>query len=556
MAPTPMPAPDRDAPTLGAPGSNQRKEWVRRYFRPTPPRWDWVRGVRLMQAGTVLLVLALVLWPLGSWPWAAGVGILAAVLWVSGFTMWRSYHFGFEFAEAKPSGRLLDRTLDADLRRAARETLERFGLAPAELILHADEVRPGATPVRPERWMPLVLVGPSADARHRTDFDDGIRRFTAYSVAVICVAQNYVAIRTFVLDLAAGSGKDVDTHEYHFDNIIALHTSTRPARELAAREVPGFGFGRKAPLVSCDLEISATNDAPVVVSTETSQKRPAELTIPVTVADVLPMLSALLCRIPGTAKQGDLAGGLGHLQRSVVGLEATVDRGRGSVEHELRRVAAAAQAGNEQVAQAFAAAFADTSARMSAMAGSVDTLAVGAGGIGARIDAGVDRVVASVGRVGEAVTGTGSVLERIGADVQELREAAASAGPVVPHGPSIRIRGLLVGRLERGTVVAEVHVGTPAHDVIPLGGPQTFDTGDGEVAETAELMVEFAPADHPAPPFRERWTSPSGPDVQVLHTARMPIRDGLTGLVRVRLYAFGHFVVATDVLIEEQENEA
>ena len=301
LVPAPMPAPDRDARTLGSPGDNQRREWVRRYFRPTPSRRDWIRAVRLMQAGALLALLALLVWVLGGWPLATGPGLLALILLVSGFVMWRTYHYGFEFAEAKPSGRLLDRTLDADLRRTARDTLAAFRLRPEDLVLPADAVRSDGRRVAAARRLPLVIAGPAADARHRTDFDDGIRRFTAYSVAVICVADNYVAIRTFVLDLAAGSGKDVDTHEYHFDNITALHTSTRPAKELAARAVAGFALGRKPGLVTCDLEIAATNDAPVVVSTEISQTRPVELTVPVTIADVLPPLSALVCRVDGSS---------------------------------------------------------------------------------------------------------------------------------------------------------------------------------------------------------------------------------------------------------------
>ena len=68
LAPPPMPAPDPQAPTLGPPGDNRRKEWVRRYFRPSPTRWEKRRAVRQMQVGGVVVLVGLSLLVVGLWP--------------------------------------------------------------------------------------------------------------------------------------------------------------------------------------------------------------------------------------------------------------------------------------------------------------------------------------------------------------------------------------------------------------------------------------------------------------------------------------------------------
>ncbi|MFC5950928.1 hypothetical protein ACFQH9_21900 [Pseudonocardia lutea] len=299
LAPPPMPAPDPQAPTLGPPGDGRRKEWVHRYFRPSPARWEKLRAVRQMQVGGVLVLVGLSLLAVGLWPWALGFVGIATVFLVVGFAGWRAYHFGMQFAEAKPTGRHLDRTLNADLRKAMAEVLDRFGLTREDLILHAGPVHlPDARTVERGPGDPLVFAGPAPGAKHRPNTQDRIRRFTAYSVAVVCLAQHHLAVMTFELDLATGARKNVDTHEYHYDHVAAVNTSTRPAKELLAGDIYGFP-AMKAKLTAQELEITSTGGTHVLISTEIAQEHPADLTITTSIKDALPQLRRLLRRLVG-----------------------------------------------------------------------------------------------------------------------------------------------------------------------------------------------------------------------------------------------------------------
>jgi hypothetical protein len=113
---------------------------VRRYFRPTPPPEQRRRAIRFAQFGGLGVLLALCLLAVGMPVWAAAFAGVGLVLIVSGFTLYRTHCFAVRHAEAKPTGRHLDRTLNADLRKAMTQALDRFGLTREDMILHAGPV--------------------------------------------------------------------------------------------------------------------------------------------------------------------------------------------------------------------------------------------------------------------------------------------------------------------------------------------------------------------------------------------------------------------------------
>ncbi|MFR9803033.1 hypothetical protein ACL02T_12115 [Pseudonocardia sp. RS010] len=297
VAPGPWPAPAPGRRTLGPAGSGERKEWVRRYFRPSPPPEQGRRAIRYAQFGGLGLLLAGAQLAVGMAGWSAAFAGVGLVLLLSGFTLYRTHCFAVRHADAKPSGRHLDRTLDADLRKAMTQALERFGLTGEDLILHAGPVHlPNARVVERGPGDPLVFAGPAPGARHRPNSEDRIRRFTAYSVAIVCSAKHHLAVLTFELDLATGAHKNVDTHEYHYDHIAAVNTSTRPARELLGGDIDGFPPTR-AKLTAQELEITSTGGTHVLISTEIAQDHPADLTVTTSIKDALPELRRLLGRL-------------------------------------------------------------------------------------------------------------------------------------------------------------------------------------------------------------------------------------------------------------------
>ena len=283
LTPPPMPGPRPDADGLGPPKDLQRKEWVRRWFRPSPPLWAWSQSTRQMRWGVWTGLLAVCLLIAAPWGFAAVTGIIAVTLFLMGFVAWRTWHFAYAVSDEKPSPAHLDRTLDTDLRRIRTLALDRFRLSTADLA-------PGPA----GRRGPVVLCGPAPDAKHRADDTPArVRRFTKYAVAVVCATPARLSVLTGTLTLDTGGFADVDTHEIRWDHVSALRSAVRPAKDLAAHEVVGFA-SRKPRFVVHELEVTGTDGAFVVVGEETSQPRPAELTVPVPLAEVQPWLSALV----------------------------------------------------------------------------------------------------------------------------------------------------------------------------------------------------------------------------------------------------------------------
>ncbi|SDH12213.1 hypothetical protein [Pseudonocardia oroxyli] len=288
LAPPPEPGPAPGRADLGRPGEKERKQWVRRWFRPSPPAGVWLSAARQMRWGGFLALLALCLLVAAPWGFAALVGIVAVTLFTTGFVTWRTWHFAFAHAEEKPTHHHLDRTLDADLGRIAQQAMQRFRVTPDDLL-------PGPT----GRREPVVVCGPATSARHRPDDTTArVLRFTRYVVAVVCATPDRLQVLTGTLTLESGGLGELDTHDVPWRHVAALRCATRAAKELSAHEVPGFPSPKKSALVSRELEISATDGAHLVLSEETTQPRPVELRRPVPLLDVEAWLSGLVATAP------------------------------------------------------------------------------------------------------------------------------------------------------------------------------------------------------------------------------------------------------------------
>jgi hypothetical protein len=308
VAPPPYPGPARRL-HLGDPKSRERKEWVQRYFRPRPPESQLVRGHRFVQASAIPVVVGIVVLVMGSPVWTLSLFAVALVLFSIGLGAIRTYHYDYRLAEIKPTAQQLDRTLNRDLTAAAEDAMATFGLTPADLILHADLPRPGEAGAgrvvhvgRPDPGrdpQPLVFAGPAPNARHRPPPRDRVRRFTHYSVAIVCLGPEHLAVQTFDLDLATGGRSNVDTHEYHYDHVAAVNTTKRAAKELSARDIPGFGPSKVAFTLH-DMAITSSGGTLIPITTEVSQKQqpqhPEDLTLTTSIENAMPTLRRLLQR--------------------------------------------------------------------------------------------------------------------------------------------------------------------------------------------------------------------------------------------------------------------
>ncbi|MEU7817912.1 hypothetical protein [Pseudonocardia sp. NPDC049154] len=285
------------APTTPAPlGPNERKDKIGKYFVPTPDPMDRVTAIRMMQGAVAVLVFAGALALAGSLVLGvlAGVAAIGALL-LPGWIKLGNYRLDHSRAEPKASDDQVDATLNEDLVATAADALKRFELEARELDLHAEDVRPrsGGPDLRDPEG-PLVLIAPTLKARHRLG-EDRHRRFSEYTVAVLCPGRHHLAVLTCELNVVTGKRAKNATFEYHYDHISAVHTKGGSGAELRLGAVPGFSTLPFSPSF-LELEIAATGGASVVIPTEVRHTRGPLLTRPSTVERVLPALRRLLRR--------------------------------------------------------------------------------------------------------------------------------------------------------------------------------------------------------------------------------------------------------------------
>ncbi|OZM78079.1 hypothetical protein [Pseudonocardia sp. MH-G8] len=222
---------------LGAPGSAERRRAVRKYFRVTPDPADETWALRTIWAGMALLLGAAALLLVGLPPLALLAVGIGAVVTVRGFELRATYHRRYAAAEPKPADHDMDRTLDEDLAAAARRAMSRLEVTQDELELHSDDVDPwaqlgGRRRLADQGRGPLVVFGPAEGSQGRRGVDR-VWRFTSYDIMVICPTGHHLAIYECVLDFASGRRRDEDTHEYHYPDVVAVSTRTRPREGIS-----------------------------------------------------------------------------------------------------------------------------------------------------------------------------------------------------------------------------------------------------------------------------------------------------------------------------------
>jgi hypothetical protein len=230
------------AAPLGPRGSDARKTAVRKYFRRTPHPREAARARQFILGAGAAAVLGVSLLLVGVPALAVMAAGVALVTLVQGLQQLAAYRRGYAAAEPKPTDEEMDRTLDEDLTSVAGRAMQRLGLTDDQLELHSADATPlarygaGRRRLAEQGRGPLVVFGPAARARGCSGADR-VWRFTAYDVMVICPTGHQLAIYECVLDFASGWRKNEETHEYHYADVVAVSTATRPTGELAFEPV-------------------------------------------------------------------------------------------------------------------------------------------------------------------------------------------------------------------------------------------------------------------------------------------------------------------------------
>ncbi|MCE0766587.1 DUF4231 domain-containing protein [Pseudonocardia kujensis] len=218
---------DIDRWPLGKPGSRERRDHVRKYFRKAPPRADEIYARRLIRLGAGIFVAALATLTAGLPALLAGtIALIAIVTAIQGWRLLADYKRKYASAEPKCADSDMDQTLRSDLQDLAARAMLRLGITIDELELHSEDVgalRQGKTRIGEQGRGPLIVFGPASRSRGRAG-RDRVWRFTSYRVMAICPTFHHLAIYECVLQFDTGKRKREETHEYHYADVVAVST--------------------------------------------------------------------------------------------------------------------------------------------------------------------------------------------------------------------------------------------------------------------------------------------------------------------------------------------
>ncbi|HWO62852.1 MAG TPA: hypothetical protein VNO31_22755 [Umezawaea sp.] len=214
-----------------------RKKKIEKYFHKTPNPNDNVIALAFLTGGGVLALVGLVMFAGGNAFFGVVLLAGAGYLGYQGFVRKSAYDRAHEASTPKPTAREMDRLLLDDLLKIERTAMAQLDLTSEDLQLETSGNDPfaalahGSTSTADGGRRPLVVFGPAVNSGFAIGEDD-VWRCKRYEVMVICPTSYHMAIYRCVLDFLTGGMQSVETHEYHYADVVAVSTNTRPAPDL------------------------------------------------------------------------------------------------------------------------------------------------------------------------------------------------------------------------------------------------------------------------------------------------------------------------------------
>lgn len=264
--------------------ADHRQQRVEKYFCRTPDPGQQTRAILLMSASALGGLLTIILFAQGS-----GLGVLFLI--ASGFGGYKGvkkkadYDRRYAAAEPKPRDEEMDGLLASDLDKVCARAIQRLGLTCDELELFPQQWDPvanlahGNSFIDQQQKRPWSIFGPeirgfSFGPKFRafsTVGRDGVCRFAAYDVMVICPTGYHLALYECTIDFLTGRPRDEQTREYHYADVVSVSTSTRSDEQLSFQpldlrgdETVGFDFGR-ALFRDFEIVVSSGDRSKIVV---------------------------------------------------------------------------------------------------------------------------------------------------------------------------------------------------------------------------------------------------------------------------------------------------
>ncbi|WP_326723064.1 hypothetical protein OHT59_30375 [Streptomyces sp. NBC_00243] len=217
-------------------------QWIARYFVDPPNPADLKAAQLKMAFGGGGLVLGVVLLAAGGDATFLGVVglVVGFILGVKGWNAKRAYDAAYALAMPRPSDAEIDQLIATDAFSIVNRSLPQLGLTPADLVTPRgvtgsggasfDDIAANSGPqsgVGGPGDNQMVVWGPAFPCNSAFG-DDGRMRYSKYEFMVICPTHYLLAIYRCELDLYSGQLKSEQTHEYHYQDVVAVRTASVP----------------------------------------------------------------------------------------------------------------------------------------------------------------------------------------------------------------------------------------------------------------------------------------------------------------------------------------
>jgi hypothetical protein len=214
-----------------------RKKKIEKYFHKTPKASENTIALTFLSVGGGLAFIGVLMF-------AGGNGFLGFLLLAGGgyllYQGWQrksAYDRAYKASTPKPTAREMDRLLLDDLLKIEKAAMTQLGLTSEDLQLESSTSDPfaglahGGSSADHQGQRPLVVFGPAVNSGFAIGEDD-VWRCKRYEVMVICPTSYHLAIYRCVIDFLTGGMRSIETHEYHYTDVVAVSTNTRPAPDL------------------------------------------------------------------------------------------------------------------------------------------------------------------------------------------------------------------------------------------------------------------------------------------------------------------------------------
>jgi hypothetical protein len=232
--------------------AEERKKRLEKYFHEAPdPRNKIVARALMVIGGAGLAASALLFATIGA-------GLAGVVLWCAATTALTGcvndarYRKEHAAAVPRPTDREMDRMLAEALVDSSAKAMKQLGFTVDDLALTSESWDPiahlerGNPILQPSERRPLLVFGPYETAKVAVG-RDGVWRFSEYRIMVICPTHYNFGLYMCATDLLSGTLSREETHEYHYDDVVAISTVTvadEEPRPLGIRDEGELRFAR------------------------------------------------------------------------------------------------------------------------------------------------------------------------------------------------------------------------------------------------------------------------------------------------------------------------